>query len=153
MSAEYTIRPAEANDAEGIITLVRELAEFERALDKMKLTAQQLRHDGWKLQPPLFGAYVAESDMGKLVGLALFYYRYSTWKGKRLYLEDIIVTQSWRGRGLGKALLDIVTQHARDNACSGMKWQVLDWNTSAIEFYKRQGAEMDAEWIDCSLEF
>ncbi|MEL7223120.1 MAG: GNAT family N-acetyltransferase, partial [Bacteroidota bacterium] len=91
-----------------------------------------------------------ESD---IIGIAIYYYRYSTWKGKRMYLEDLLVTESERGNGYGKALFDKIVQEAKDTDCTGMMWQVLDWNKPAIEFYKQYGASFDEEWFNCHLDF
>jgi len=100
---------------------------------------------------PVFGFFVAEE--GQIIhGISLFYYRYSTWKGKRLYLEDIVVTGNQRGKGIGKLLFDATMKKALDENCTGMMWQVLNWNETAIEFYKRYNTRFDNEWINCHLE-
>jgi GNAT superfamily N-acetyltransferase len=100
----------------------------------------------------LYDFFIAESD-SKIIGLSLYYYRYSTWKGKRLYMEDIIVTESMRGNGIGKILFDATVAAAKQTGCTGMLWQVLDWNTSAVGFYRKYGTNFDNEWINCSLDF
>jgi GNAT superfamily N-acetyltransferase len=100
---------------------------------------------------PVYGFFVAELDRA-IVGLSLFYWRYSTWKGKRLYLEDIIVTETVRGKGIGKLLFDRTMAKALEENCTGMMWQVLDWNEPAINFYKKYNAKLDGEWINCHLE-
>jgi GNAT superfamily N-acetyltransferase len=82
----------------------------------------------------------------------VYYYRYSTWKGKRLYLEDIIVTEAERGKGIGKALFNRTLEHTLESGCTGMMWQVLDWNEPAINFYKKYGAKFDASWVNCTIE-
>jgi GNAT superfamily N-acetyltransferase len=94
---------------------------------------------------------VAEDD-NVIVGISIYYWRYSTWKGKRLYLEDIVVTESQRGKGTGKLLFDRTMKHALDENCTGMMWQVLEWYDPAINFYKKYGARLDDEWTNCSLE-
>jgi GNAT superfamily N-acetyltransferase len=95
---------------------------------------------------------VAESQTGIIVGIALYYFRYSTWKGRRMYLEDLIVTEAYRGQGLGKRLFEVMIEEAKATHCKGMVWQVLDWNEPAIEFYKRYGADFGAGWLNCSLK-
>jgi GNAT superfamily N-acetyltransferase len=99
----------------------------------------------------VYGFFVYENEAG-IVGLSLYYWRYSTWKGKRLYLEDIIVTESQRAKGIGKQLFDCTMQKALDENCTGMMWQVLDWNEPAISFYKKYGTNMSQEWVNCNLE-
>lgn len=103
-------------------------------------------------EQPVWGAFVAERD-GRIIGLALYYIRYSTWKGRRLYLEDLIVTEEARGMGIGKLLLDSTVAYAKEKGYSGMMWQVLDWNAPAIEFYKKYNADFDSEWVNVSLNF
>jgi GNAT superfamily N-acetyltransferase len=100
---------------------------------------------------PVYGFFVAE-DGETIIGLSLYYWRYSTWKGKRLYLEDIIVTETERGKGAGKLLFDRTLQQALDENCTGMMWQVLEWNEPAINFYKKYGSKLDSEWVNCNLE-
>jgi GNAT superfamily N-acetyltransferase len=145
-----TIREGKKDDLPRVLELVRELAEFERAPDEVINTVAAMERDGFGPNP-IFGFFVAE-NAARIVGLSLYYWRYSTWKGKRLYLEDIIVTENERGRGIGKLLFDRTMQHALDENCSGMLWQVLDWNEPAINFYKKYGSKMDGEWINASLE-
>lgn len=99
----------------------------------------------------IFGFFVAERE-NWIVGVSIYYWRYSTWKGKRLYLEDIVVTESERGKGAGKLLFERTMQHAIDENCSGMMWQVLSWNKPAFNFYEKYGAKRDDEWTNCSLE-
>src|SRR5436190_14337649 len=144
------IRDGCKEDLPRVLELIRELAEYERAPHEVINTLEQLEIDGFG-QKPIFGFFVAENERG-IVGLSLYYWRYSTWKGKRLYLEDIIVTESVRGQGIGKLLFDRTMRHSLDTECNGMMWQVLDWNEPAINFYKKYGAQMGQEWINCSLE-
>jgi GNAT superfamily N-acetyltransferase len=148
----FTIRPAVSEDAPALMALVRELAEYERGLHMVRVTTDDLRRDGFETDPPLFGAYVAEMD-GRTVGMSLYYYRYSTWLGKRLYLEDLYVQPHLRRHGIGQALWERTVQHAHLTGCTGMMWQVLDWNTPAIDFYKRMGARLDPEWVNGHLDF
>lgn len=144
------IRRGNIDDLPRALELVTELATFERAADQVTNTVKQMERDGFG-PDPIFGFFVAENE-NEIVGLSLFYWRYSTWKGRRLYLEDIIVTESQRGKGIGKRLFERTLQHALDSNCSGMMWQVLDWNTPAIEFYKKYGSSLTNEWINCTLE-
>ncbi|GAB2777148.1 GNAT family N-acetyltransferase [Rhabdobacter roseus] len=144
-----TTRPGTPEDTPALFELVKELAIYEKALDQVTNTLDRLNRD---YEEKLFDFFVAEAD-GKIVGISLYYFRYSTWKGKRLYMEDIIVTESMRGNGIGKLLFDATVQAARDTGCTGMMWQVLDWNTSAHGFYRKYGTRFDDEWINCHLDF
>jgi GNAT superfamily N-acetyltransferase len=145
-----TIREGRREDLSQVLGLIKELAEYERALNEVTNTVDRMLLDGFG-NNPAFEFYVAE-EANRIVGLSLFYYRYSTWKGKRLYLEDIIVTQSERGRGIGKMLFDATMKKCLLENCTGMMWQVLDWNESAMEFYKKFGTRFDSEWVNCHLE-
>lgn len=144
------IRRATPADVPSIYQLIVELAEYEKALHEVKNTPEQLLKDGFGEQP-LYGTIVAEVS-GEVVGMSLYYYRYSTWKGKRLYLEDLIIKEPYRGYGLGKRLLEATVEEARQTQCSGLMWQVLDWNEPSIEFYKKFGAKLDGEWINCHVD-
>jgi len=146
---EFTIRMANAADAEALHALIVELATFERCGDAVDVSVAQLRRDGFS-EPRRFDAFVAELE-GAIVGMALYYPRYSTWKGMCLYLEDLIVRDTVRGLGIGKALLRAVVQAGVDQGAARVQWQVLDWNEDAIRFYKSLGAEIDGEWLDCKL--
>jgi GNAT superfamily N-acetyltransferase len=146
---EFTIRMANAEDAEALHALIVELAIFERCGDAVDVSVAQLRRDGFS-EPRRFDAFVAELE-GAIVGMALYYPRYSTWKGMCLYLEDLIVRDTVRGLGIGKALLRAVVQAGVDQGAARVQWQVLDWNEDAIRFYKSLGAEIDGEWLDCKL--
>jgi GNAT superfamily N-acetyltransferase len=145
----YRIRKGNQEDIPSMLKLIKELAEFERAPDEVENTEERILEEGFG-NNPVFGFYVAEYE-SEIVGIAVYYYRYSTWKGKRLFLEDLIVTESHRGKGVGKALFEISLKHTEENNCNGMVWQVLDWNTPAIDFYKRYGAAVEAGWLNGSL--
>jgi GNAT superfamily N-acetyltransferase len=144
------IREGNKQDLPKVLELIKELAEFERARHEVINTVEQMEIDGFGPNP-VYSFFVCENKNG-IVGLSLYYWRYSTWKGKRLYLEDIIVTEKERGQGIGKLLFDRTMQKALDENCSGMMWQVLDWNEPAITFYKKYGTNMSQEWINCNLE-
>ena len=138
------------DDCPRLLELVHELAVYERAPNEVTVTLDHFEESGFG-EKPVWWAFVAEQNK-VILGFALYYIRYSTWKGQRMYLEDIIVTESERGSGIGKKLFDRTMQHALDQNCSGMMWQVLDWNEPAINFYKKYGAKLDGEWINCTLE-
>jgi len=144
------IRKGVRQDLPKVLELVKELALYEKASDQVSNTVERMEEDGFGSNP-IYGFFVAESE-GEIVGLSLYYYRYSTWKGKRLYLEDIIVTESNRGKGLGKMLFESTMKFALEQNCTGMMWQVLDWNKPAIDFYKKYNAKLDDEWINGHLE-
>jgi len=150
MNSTTKIRSGQKKDLPRTMELINELAAFEKAPTEVTNTVKQMEVDGFGPNP-IFGFFVAEHE-GHIVGLSLYYWRYSTWKGKRLYLEDIIVTEAWRGKGIGKLLFDETMRHALNEDCTGMMWQVLNWNEPAIEFYKKYGATLDDEWTNCSLE-
>lgn len=143
------IRRARREDCPRLMELVHELAVYEKAPDEVTVSLEHFTESGFGTQP-VWWAFVAEVD-GHIEGFALYYIRYSTWKGQRLYLEDLIVTDAMRGKGLGKMLFDRLIEEMKEKQFSGMVWQVLDWNTSAIDFYKRYGAALDAGWINCSI--
>ncbi len=148
-----SIRPGARTDIPQAFDLVTELAVYEKAADQVSNTADQMAEDGFGPNP-IFGMLVAEdSDGQKIVGMALYYFRYSTWKGKRLYLEDIVVTEAFRGYGIGKLLLDATIDMAKETGCTGMMWQVLDWNEPAIGFYQQFGTRFDNGWTNCHLDF
>ncbi|MEA5457568.1 GNAT family N-acetyltransferase [Arcicella sp. LKC2W] len=145
------IREGIKEDVPVMFELIKELALYENAPEQVTNTVEQMYIDGFG-ENPIFGSIVAEFE-GKVVGLALYYYRYSTWKGKRLYLEDLIVSEKIRGKGLGEQLLEATIQKAKDTACTGVMWQVLDWNEPAINFYKKFGVRFDSEWLNVHLDF
>ena len=144
------IREGKREDLPQVLELVKELADYEKALHEVTNTVEMMEEDGFG-EHPVFSFVVAENERS-IVGLALYYYRYSTWTGKRLYLEDIIVTQQERGKGVGKLLFERTIEKAKEAGCKGLTWQVLDWNEPAINFYKKYNAKFDGEWINCHLE-
>jgi GNAT superfamily N-acetyltransferase len=145
-----TIRSAIAKDVPELLELVRELAVFEKAPNEVINTEEKMLEDGFGVNK-LFNAFVAELN-GKIIGLAITYYRYSTWKGKCLYLEDLIVTEEYRGMGAGQQLFTHCIDFGKENGCYKMIWQVLDWNQPALDFYTLYGAHLDSEWINGSLD-
>ncbi|QEC54307.1 GNAT family N-acetyltransferase [Anseongella ginsenosidimutans] len=143
------IRKAEKKDCAAMLELVRELAVYEKAPDEVTVSLDEMKEAGFG-PSPVWWAFVAETD-GKLVGISLYYIRYSTWKGRRLYLEDIVVNEAFRGKGLGKLLFDATAREAGRMGMKGMTWQVLDWNQPAINFYKRYQASIEKGWLNASL--
>jgi GNAT superfamily N-acetyltransferase len=151
MTEQYIeIRNAVREDCPRLLELIHELAQFEKAPEEVTVTAEHFAESGFGPNP-VWWAFVVLVD-GRIAGFALYYIRYSTWKGQRLYLEDLIVTEEMRGKGLGRLLFDRLLLEMKDRGFSGMVWQVLDWNESAIQFYKKYKAQFDAGWITCSVE-
>ncbi|MBL7873372.1 MAG: GNAT family N-acetyltransferase [Cyclobacteriaceae bacterium] len=144
------IRKGNQKDLPRVLELIKELAAFEHAAQEVTNSVSRMEADGFGPNP-IYGFFVAEEE-NVIQGISLYYYRYSTWKGKRLYLEDIVVTQEHRGKGIGKMLFENTMKLAWDEGCTGMMWQVLDWNTPAIDFYKKYHARFDGAWINCNLE-
>jgi GNAT superfamily N-acetyltransferase len=138
------IRKGEKEDMQGVLALIKELAVFEKEPDAVLITEDDLVRDGFGANP-LFQVFVAEVD-NDIVGIALFYYRYSTWKGKTIHLEDLVVKDSMRGTGLGYALYSEIIKQAKKDKVRRIDWNVLDWNTPAIDFYEKSGAKVLDEW-------
>lgn len=148
---DVNIRKATSDDVPAMLALVKELAVFEKAPDKVSVTEDEMRDAGFGSNKVWFG-WVAELA-GDVVGLAICYVRYSTWRGNVLYLEDFIVTDKVRSQGIGQKLFDECRNFAVEKNYPMMTWQVLDWNVNALRFYERQGAELDGEWVNGSLLF
>ncbi len=150
MEPTIAIRRAVREDCPRLLELIRELAEYEKAPQEVTVTEEHFTESGFGPNK-VWWAFVAQ--VGERVeGFALYYVRYSTWKGQLMYLEDLIVTEEMRGRGLGKLLFDRLLVEMKENKFQRMVWQVLDWNKPAINFYKRYKAQFDAEWINCSVD-
>ena len=146
---EISVRRAVQQDCPRLLELINELAVYEKAPQEVTVTLEHFIQSGFG-EKPVWWAFVAEAD-GKVEGFALYYIRYSTWKGQRMYLEDILVTEKMRSKGLGKLLFDRLIIEAKEKKFSGIAWQVLEWNEPAINFYKKYNASFDGEWVNCSI--
>ena len=141
---DFTVRLGEKKDMQSVLDLITELAVFEKEPDAVEITVEDLVRDGFSTNPK-FKIYVAEQE-NAIIGIALFYERYSTWKGRAIHLEDLIVTKSKQKIGAGKALYTAVLKYALDNNFNRVAWEVIDWNTNAIDFYKSTGASYLNDW-------
>jgi GNAT superfamily N-acetyltransferase len=145
------IRRAEKSDCVRLLELVRELAEYEKAPQEVTISLEDFETGGFG-SDPVWWAFVAEAN-GKIEGFALYYIRFSTWKGKQMYLEDILVSEKFRGKGLGKQLFERLLVECREKGLGRINWQVLDWNTPAILFYEKfNGVGRHDEWLNYRLE-
>ena len=138
------IRKGKPDDMKAVLSLIQELAVFENEPDAVLITESDLVRDGFG-ENPLFHVFVAEVD-AEIVGIALYYYRFSTWKGKTIHLEDLIVKDKMRGSGLGMALYSKIMEQAKKDKVRRVEWNVLDWNTPAVKFYENSGAKIFEEW-------
>jgi GNAT superfamily N-acetyltransferase len=145
----WIVRKGTPADVPGVMQLVRELAEYERAPQEVSNTEEAMLRDGFGAEPA-FGLFIAEMNE-EIVGIALHYVRYSTWKGKMLYLEDIVVKEHLRGQGIGAELFEACLKLCIEKNYAGMTWQVLDWNEPALNFYRKYAAALDGEWINGKL--
>jgi GNAT superfamily N-acetyltransferase len=143
------IREAIKEDCIRLLELINELAVYEKAPDEVTVSLEEFVNAGFGINP-IWKAFVAEYD-GIIQGFGLYYIRYSTWKGCRMYLEDLLVTENMRGKGLGKMIFDRLIEEAQEKKFKGITWQVLDWNEPAINFYKKYITEFDSGWINVSL--
>jgi len=146
---DVTIRHARKEDCPRLLELVQELASYERAPDEVTVTLEHFVQSGFGANP-VWWALVAEVN-NNIVGFALYYVRYSTWKGQAMYLEDILVTNEMRGKGIGKLLFERLIEEAKEKKFNRIIWQVLDWNESAINFYRKYNADIDGSWLNCSI--
>jgi len=144
---DFTVRRAREDDFPAILALIKELAEYERSpeavTNTVDLMLQEKEH---------FRCFVAENNEQGILGMALFFFAYFTWVGKSIYLEDIIVSKKYRGLRIGSALMNRVMKEAKDENCKRVRWQVLHWNEPAISFYRKCGAEINGEWLNCTFD-
>lgn len=153
---EFSTRRATSEDCPRLLELITELAVYEKAPQEVSVTLEHFIESGFGPNPVWWG-FVVEAETAdknkQVVAFALYYIRYSTWKGQRMYLEDLLVTEEMRGKGLGKLLFECLINEARDKKLHGIVWQVLEWNEPAINFYKKYyNADFDSEWINCSIK-
>ena len=141
------IRKATEEDFPAILSLIKELAAFEKSPEKVTNTVGQMKNE-----KHLFDSFVAETETGEIVGMAVYFFAYYTWVGKSLYLEDIYVKESFRRSRIGSALMKEIFEVARAENCKRVRWQVLSWNQSAIEMYRKSGAVIDNEWLNCNFD-
>ena len=151
------IRRAERQDCLRLLELIKELAVYEKAPDDVTVTLRHFEDSGFG-SDPVWWAFVVVSPAPTrgtevIHGFALYYIRYSTWKGQRMYLEDLLVTEEMRCKGLGSMLFERLIEEAKEKNLYGIVWQVLEWNEAAIKFYKKYKADFDAEWVNCSITF
>jgi len=145
------IREGVEGDIPSLLKLVHELAVYEKAPNEVEVSHEQMKQWGFGKEA-LFKFFVAELNE-EVVGIALYYYKYSTWKGKCIFLEDIIVTESQRKKNIGSKLFERVAQVAKQEGVKRLEWQVLDWNTPAIAFYKKYKSNFDGAWLNCKLDY
>ena len=149
-TTSFQLRRGREADLPQVLALIQELATYERAPDAVTNTLEAMRRDGFG-PAPVFNFFVLEDVRGVLTGLALYYTAYSTWKGRMLYLEDLVVTEAARRGGFGRLLFEAVVAEARATGAQRLKWQVLDWNEPAITFYQKLGANLESEWLNGNL--
>lgn len=145
------IRKATKEDCPAMLELIRELAAYEKAPEEVTVDPKHFEESGFGANP-VWWAFVVEDTSSNMVAFALYYIRYSTWKGQVMYLEDILVTESMRGNGIGRMLIERLKEEARDKGFKRITWQVLDWNAPAINFYKKFDAKFDPEWVNVVLD-
>ena len=146
---DILIREAKSEDMQSVLDMIRELALYEKAPEEVWITKEDLVKDGFG-DDPCFRVNVAEFN-GEIVGISLFFIGYSTWKGKLLFLDDLVVKESMRNKGIGRLLMDSVIEHARSIDARIIKWQVLNWNSDAMKFYEKYDPVQDDEWVDYKM--
>ena len=144
------IRRAKQKDCPRLLELIKELAQYEKASSEVTISKEHFEESGFG-KNPVWWAFVAEVN-GVIHGIALYYIRFSTWKGQRMYLEDLYVTEEMRGNGIGKMLFDQLIIETKEKDLKDIVWQVLNWNEPAINFYKKYHAKSNTEWMNCTLE-
>lgn len=144
------IRKGKKKDVDAMMKLIQELATFERAPEEVINTISAMKKNGFG-KKPIFKSFVAENKKKEIIGIAIFYIGYSTWKGKIIYLDDLIVTEAERKNGIGKMLFDEIVRFAKKESANQLRWHVLDWNVNAINFYKKYSATLDPTWITGKL--
>lgn len=150
MNSKVGIREGKPTDIDQVYELIKELAVFEKAADEVAIGPENLREDAFG-KNAIAEIFVAEKD-GDVVGAAIIYEKYSTWKGRSMHLEDLIVKEEYRGMGIGKKFFEFLIKLAAERNYGRMEWQVLDWNEPAIEFYKKYESQFLEEWLDCRLD-
>jgi len=145
------IRKGIKKDIPQVLDLIKELAKYENSIEKVSNTVERIENDGFG-ETPIFDLFVAENSK-KIIGIAITYYKYSTWRGRKLYLEDLMISENYRRKGIGGKLFDFVINFAKEKKCTGLNLQVLDWNTIGINFYKKYNMKFDNKWTNCYLEF
>ena len=148
---EIKIRPAVKEDCTRMMELIHELAVYEKAPEQVVISFEHFVASGFG-ENPVWWALVAEVN-GNVEGMALYYIRYSTWKGQRMYLEDLVVAENMRGHKIGSLLFDALIIEAKAKKFKGMNWQALDWNEPALNFYRKYNSDFDPEWVNCSIDF
>jgi GNAT superfamily N-acetyltransferase len=148
---EIKIRAAVKEDCKSMMNLIHELALYEKAPEQVVVSFDHFVESGFG-DKPVWWALVAEVN-GKVEGMALYYIRYSTWKGQRMYLEDLVVSEKMRGNKIGSLLFDALIEEAKAKKFKGMNWQALDWNEPALNFYRKYNSGFDPEWVNCSIDF
>ncbi len=148
---EIIIRKGREEDLEQVLDLVKELAVFEKAEHEVSNSVERMKKEGFG-DRPAFEFFVAEIS-NRIVGIALYYFSYSTWKGRSLYLDDLIVTEKYRRNGIGDKLFQAVYKVAKDENCGKIHWQVLSWNEPAIKYYEKVGASFDDDWVNCAITY
>ncbi len=145
------IRKGVKSDLPAVLDLIKELADFERALNEVTVSLEDLEHDGFG-NHPYYWFIVAEKE-DEIIGLSFYFIRYSTWKGRFLFLEDFVVKESFRNKGVGALLFEETIRIAKELDVKGMTWQVLDWNKNAIRFYEKYNSDIITEWYNGKLTY
>jgi GNAT superfamily N-acetyltransferase len=148
---EVVIRKGVKSDLPAVLDLIKELADFERALNEVTVSLEDLEQDGFG-NHPYYWFIVAEKE-GEIIGLSFYFIRYSTWKGRFLFLEDFVVKESFRNKGIGALLFEETIRIAKELDVKGMTWQVLDWNKNAIRFYEKYNSNISTEWYNGKLTY